>query len=125
MVVTDVLHNSIGWRVPVGADREMQLLGKVGTVQIVKELVQLPTSRCPVCRYEMDAATCISQNRKAQPRRGDVSVCMKCGELLEFDEKLQAVPAALETVLALSQDKENFALVTRAQRLVRERRPVT
>lgn len=51
----------------------------------------LPASECPVCRYEMDAATCV-EREKAEPSAGDFSVCLNCGEMLRFNDILVLKP---------------------------------
>src|ERR1035437_5604555 len=45
----------------------------------------LPKSTCPVCGYEMDAAT-RPGNHEDKPGPGDLSLCMKCGEVGAFRE---------------------------------------
>lgn len=37
---------------------------------------------CPVCRYEMDAATGVFE--AVRPKPGDVTVCINCAALLQF-----------------------------------------
>ncbi|HET8688702.1 MAG TPA: hypothetical protein VFM18_18965 [Methanosarcina sp.] len=56
----------------------------------------LPESICPTCKYIMDAATSVGE--KATPSPGDISLCMGCGELLEFNDDLILVKAS-ESVL--------------------------
>lgn len=40
---------------------------------------------CPTCGYHLDAAICMSKDN-ALPKAGDLSICFRCGTLLEFEE---------------------------------------
>jgi hypothetical protein len=44
--------------------------------------------RCPACRAELGAHTCIDLS-EAQPSPGDPSVCLYCASLCVFDDVLQ------------------------------------
>jgi hypothetical protein len=48
---------------------------------------RLQENRCPLCRHLLDAASCVN-DQKAQPTPGSPSVCMYCGEVSVFDDKL-------------------------------------
>jgi hypothetical protein len=78
----------------------------------------LPTSFCPICRYEMDSATCV-EKELAEPSAGDLSVCLNCGELLQFNEIL--VLRLLPTTQRADIDEESQKLLTRASELIRKR----
>jgi len=60
----------------------------------------IPASRCPACSYEMDAATCVDENgtKRSRPKPGDVSVCIKCGAILEYSENMILQPLDLESI---------------------------
>lgn len=68
----------------------------------------LPTSQCPVCRYEMDSAS-DADGRGGEPSAGDLSVCLNCGEMLQFNdirvlksitrESIEELDAETKTVL--------------------------
>lgn len=47
---------------------------------------RVPSNRCPVCKYQMDAATGVEPETKPKP--GDVSICWQCGAVLIFDTDL-------------------------------------
>ena len=47
---------------------------------------EMPLSYCPSCGYKMNAATSLEND--AVPKSGDFSVCLRCGEILRFDENL-------------------------------------
>ena len=76
----------------------------------------LPTSRCPVCRYDMDSATC-AEKEKAEPSAGDLSVCLNCGEMLQFNDILILKPMPKD----LSLDAATKTLLERASRLIKQR----
>jgi hypothetical protein len=48
---------------------------------------RVPLSKCPMCAYEMDCATCV-ENKEQLPKPNDVTLCIKCGEVLVFTEGL-------------------------------------
>lgn len=77
---------------------------------------KLPELKCPTCGYEMDAATDIAGD--ARPSVGDISLCVNCGEVLEFCEGLRLEVASLKMLMQLD-PKQHLAL-TVAQRLIRK-----
>jgi hypothetical protein len=44
---------------------------------------------CPTCGHKLDAATGLDHDHKPSP--GDLSVCIQCGEILEFDEEIKLI----------------------------------
>lgn len=52
-----------------------------------EDITRLPVSRCPRCRYTMDAATSATR-RHATPTPGDYSVCLACAAILRFADDL-------------------------------------
>jgi hypothetical protein len=81
----------------------------------------LPVSTCPVCGYQMDAATCPG-NDEARPGPGDVGLCFKCGEVMTFQEDKTLRLATLTDLGTLSEVESK--LLTQAQALIREKRPL-
>jgi ribosomal protein L37E len=81
----------------------------------------LPKSTCPVCGYETDAAT-RAAGEESQPVPGDLSLCMKCGEVGAFKEDMTIRPATLTDLGTLG--KRESRLLTRAQALIRKKRPL-
>ena len=81
---------------------------------------KLPVNVCPTCFYELDCATNTTGSRR--PRPGDFSVCMKCGEIMVFDESLRFKVPSVSALLELRQLPVEWSLVTTAQRLIREHR---
>jgi hypothetical protein len=47
------------------------------------------SDRCPKCGYLIDAATSIGKSPDDLPDPDDYSICLNCGALLEFDDKLR------------------------------------
>jgi hypothetical protein len=82
----------------------------------------LATSICPTCKYEMSAATSIEPGKSRQPIPGDISLCLKCGEVLVFNQKLAVEIALLTDMLDMSDQQQ--ALIAKAQRIIREQRYV-
>lgn len=81
----------------------------------------LPASRCPVCHYQMDAATCANKaDEAARPRPGDISICISCGEILVFDDNFALRPAGVDDLLAVP--PEEMKRINQAQRLIRKNR---
>lgn len=78
----------------------------------------LPTSVCPVCRYEMDCTTHIG-TKPAEPSAGDFSVCLNCGEMLQFNDILVLKPFPAKALNGLS--AKNTHWLIRASRVIRER----
>lgn len=80
----------------------------------------LPPCKCPTCGYKMDAATPAYFNAKVSPRPGDLSLCMKCGEMLVFTESLTIRILELNDMLQLKAVTQKE--LTNAQKLIREKR---
>lgn len=79
---------------------------------------QLPTSCCPVCRYEMDCAT-HTGSWPATPSPGDLSLCLNCGEMLEFNDILVLQPLPPEAFTLLPEEEK--ATLLRASGLIKQR----
>jgi hypothetical protein len=81
----------------------------------------LPLSRCPVCGYAMDAATCAFE-KKPKPKTGDFGVCMKCGEILVFSQTMTLREAKLDDFMSCGPTL--FQQLDRVQQLIRKERVV-
>lgn len=46
-------------------------------------------SNCPQCNYFMDASTSIDGDEDIKPSPGDISLCIKCGAMLDFDDDMK------------------------------------
>lgn len=51
---------------------------------------------CPNCKKLLDGFTRLPD--KAKPKPGDISVCLYCGEILEFTDDLQLIHADADTI---------------------------
>lgn len=60
----------------------------------------IPESRCPKCGYPMNRADDPQHKRAREPEPGDLSICMKCGELLMFRNDLCLVSCPDDFVLS-------------------------
>ena len=58
---------------------------------------RMPTSHCPNCGKKIDAASGV-EDEHAIPEPGDVSICIKCGTFLEFNEDLTVKEATTNTL---------------------------
>lgn len=81
----------------------------------------LPVCTCPTCGYVMDSATCI-EDKVARPSSGDMSVCLKFGEILTFDETLAIQIPTLAQLMKLDSVTNNQLL--RFQSHIRSTRPL-
>lgn len=87
----------------------------------LEKMKVLPESTCPICGYMFDAASHpIDEN--ATPKPGDLSLCLKCGELMVFKADMTLVQAGFKDVMDLK--TKEFMLLSRTQKLIREKRPL-
>lgn len=84
----------------------------------VKQAGSLPTSQCPVCSYEMDEATCVSHQGEG-PSAGDLSVCLHCGEVLQFNDILVLKTISDEELAFL--DDQTKATLAKAKSIIVKR----
>lgn len=80
----------------------------------------LPVCKCPVCSHVLDSATGVPGQGDARPKPGDLSVCLKCGEVLEFAADMSITVASVASLMAL--DATGAAMLEKAQRLIRRER---
>lgn len=78
----------------------------------------LPTSTCPVCKYEMDSATCVGVEG-IEPQPGDVSLCLNCGEVLQYNDIL-VLKTVTDEELAFM-DNQSKAAITMARSFIIKR----
>ena len=70
-------------------------------------------NRCPECNGKTDAATSIEGDYK--PSNGDISLCIHCGAINQFDSDLTIVPieeGLLENIEET--DPENYRMIMKA-----------
>ena len=66
-----------------------------GRYKMIRKLKNKP--HCPHCKATLDGYTHMGEGQLA-PSVGDVTVCNKCAELLEFDEDIQLIPITSEAI---------------------------
>ena len=48
---------------------------------------RIQENNCPCCGYKSDAATNMT-NEKLVPKSGDLSICINCGDFLQYGDNL-------------------------------------
>lgn len=80
-------------------------------------------AKCPTCRNILDGATCCSDNEKKHPVKGDITICVYCSEILEYEEGcfLHKIPD--ERFIQINFDDPNaFRMIMAARDAVRDLR---
>lgn len=83
-----------------------------------KKAGPLPTTVCPTCKYEMDDAICV-QDGSNDPIPGDLTVCLNCGEVLQYNDILVAKPIIDEELASL--DAETLTTLSKARKIILKR----
>jgi hypothetical protein len=67
---------------------------------------RVPVSKCPECQRAAPYATaCTDEDAPDKaPEPGDVTVCMKCAALLQYDAAMQLVPLPIAEAVELDLD---------------------
>ena len=85
---------------------------------------KLPVLKCVICGYEADCATCVDEEG-ARPSPGDWTLCLKCGEILIFEEGGKTKVPTIADFISLSQRNPDIeAQLVKAQQVIRKPRPV-
>lgn len=63
-----------------------------------------PISYCPECDYRFTVASDLTDAPNG-PSAGDISICINCGEVLEFNDILVAVRAEQSTINSIPRDQ--------------------
>lgn len=66
-------------------------------------MVNLEEDRCPKCGCLINASTGI-EDENQMPSKGDISICIECASILEFDENLKLKLCSQETINRLDED---------------------
>lgn len=78
---------------------------------------------CPVCGYKMDLASSMSDDGvDRHPKSGDIGLCLKCGEILCYNDDMSLRESNLDDILQIP--PEVMEVVERYQKLIREKRPI-
>jgi hypothetical protein len=70
--------------------------------------MKLPISFCLVCYYKMNIAKMIGVNKNAKPKPSDITVCIKCGEILMLDSEMKTVQPTIARLTQLSPEGHKF-----------------
>lgn len=73
---------------------------------------------CPKCKAEFDRITHANFTAQRPPKTGDLSVCVRCGEILQISKDLDFERITFERLAQLSSSTLNE--LQRMQRIVRE-----
>jgi len=86
------------------------------------KFMNMKRQACPRCGYQMDTAECFLEP-KADPKPGDISICMNCGDLLKFLFDLSfAVPTSDEEVnIYLTATPKQLKLLRVTQAFIKKR----
>ena len=76
-----------------------------------------PDARCPACLGRLDGAMPANGRGRQIPRVGDLSVCISCTVILEFNSDLTVRLASAETLASL--DAETRRELERARAICR------
>ena len=80
---------------------------------------RIPESNCPTCNHKLNAVSdCINQN---VPKPGDISMCIKCGQMLEFSDDLTQIHIKPKTLEELKKDPETWAIIVKYQETINKR----
>lgn len=79
-----------------------------------------PKSECPKCHYEMSRAACLEGDY--EPSAGDLSVCLNCGTMLEYNDIL--VLKLLTDEVWFTLDIQTIATLDAASKAIKARGPL-
>jgi hypothetical protein len=68
----------------------------------LKDQYRVPLSACPSCGTQCDAAS--TTNESTQPVPGDISICVRCGELLKFGDDMRLMRLTHEERIEVEAD---------------------
>ena len=72
----------------------------------------------PCCGYIVDSASVIGSNKPLVPKKGDFTICLRCGSWLRFTDATGAVrPFEAEDILDL--DADQISNMRRVSALIR------
>lgn len=105
-------------------DVKQAYCGSCHFFHITMSTVELPVSTCPTCGYQVDSASkpITVFGERDQPVPGDLSICLKCGELLVFQRDMRLVIANLDDLNGL--DERDMSMMELAQDKIRRERPL-
>lgn len=70
---------------------------------------------CPNCKHQLDAVTHIGFE-DVKPSKGDITICINCAEILQFDKNIRPIKLTDITLEELPSDI--FQKITEARKLL-------
>lgn len=74
---------------------------------------------CPACLYKVDSATPIGSHERCLPKPWDLSVCLNCGQLNQYNDQLKLVIVSPQEETDLP--VEIFIQIRNAQSIIKNR----
>ena len=86
-----------------------------------EDYTKMGKDHCPACNYQCDSASAVDGKHKP-PVPGDYSLCLNCGEWLEFssDMALIIIPEKTKRLL----DEDNRIILTDGAAYIKKRGPI-
>ena len=76
--------------------------------------------RCATCNHTIDAHTGFDHDEAPLPH--DLTVCIYCGTISEFDDDMNLIPVSPEELAKVKEeDEQAWAVITHASYLVKQR----
>jgi hypothetical protein len=82
--------------------------------------VSLPESSCLNCGKVLDGATVVDEENAVRPVPGSISVCIHCGHVMAFDEKMQFRELTDDEIVEIAGD-ERLVAISRAMAAMRKK----
>ena len=83
------------------------------------------TTPCPTCRHPLEMSTPINNAPDTKPRPGDLSICINCGQVLQYNAIMSVEPIEISSIdLSVGNGAECVEVLTKAQKLIRQRGPI-
>lgn len=80
------------------------------------------TTPCPKCGYLLEMTTALNNHPDTKPSEGDLSICLDCGEILQFNALLALEPFDLASLTdQVTNADECRRLMTKAQKIIHDR----
>jgi len=74
-------------------------------------MIKITPHTCPNCHYQIDAVSALD-NTESQtgPQEHDLTLCYKCGQILEFQKDLSVIPVDKTTLDNLDEETKTTFL---------------
>lgn len=70
-------------------------------------VTRLPPSSCTGCGRLMDAAGTMGADDDSEPSPGDLTICIDCGTVMQFDADYSLKPVTIEMIMQMSPEERN------------------